>query len=130
MHTYTCTDACKGLRFNKILPFFFCPYDRIKYAALSFSRSISANSGTDTVVHYCPGTSSDTQEINFSPDGCVLSNNSFQPDWRTNYRGDYKDQNLKPICTQDLLSYAFQVARGMEYLSQRRVKSDNCKINR
>ncbi|XP_025269674.1 vascular endothelial growth factor receptor 1 isoform X3 [Camponotus floridanus] len=95
--------------------------NRIKYAALSFSRSISANSGTDTVVHYCPGTSSDTQEINFSPDGCVLSNNSFQPDWRTNYRGDYKDQNLKPICTQDLLSYAFQVARGMEYLSQRRV---------
>ncbi|EFN61650.1 Vascular endothelial growth factor receptor 1 [Camponotus floridanus] len=90
-------------------------------ASISSNNSISANSGTDTVVHYCPGTSSDTQEINFSPDGCVLSNNSFQPDWRTNYRGDYKDQNLKPICTQDLLSYAFQVARGMEYLSQRRV---------
>lgn len=119
--TYTCTNACKGLRFNKVLPFFFCPYDRIKYAALSFSRSLSANSGTDTVVHYCPGTGPDTQEINFSPDGCILSNNSSQG-WRTNYRGDYKDQNLTPICTQDLLSYAFQVARGMEYLSQRRVK--------
>lgn len=126
--TYTCTDACKGLRFNRVLPFFFCPYDRIKYAALSFSRSLSANSGTDTVVHYYPGTDPDIQ-INFSPDGCVLSNNSSQG-WRTNYRGDYKDQNLTPICTQDLLSYAFQVARGMEYLSQRRVKYLTSIINK
>ncbi|XP_072744995.1 vascular endothelial growth factor receptor 1 isoform X2 [Anoplolepis gracilipes] len=90
-------------------------------ASVSSNNSLSANSGTETVVQYCPGTNSDTQEINFSPDGCVLSNNSSQPGWRTNYRGDYKDQNLNPICTQDLLSYAFQVARGMEYLSQRRV---------
>ncbi|XP_050465212.1 vascular endothelial growth factor receptor 1 isoform X2 [Cataglyphis hispanica] len=88
--------------------------------SVSSNNSLSANSGTDTVVQYCPGTGPDTQEINFSPDGCILSNNSSQG-WRTNYRGDYKDQNLAPICTQDLLSYAFQVARGMEYLSQRRV---------
>ncbi|XP_029159072.1 vascular endothelial growth factor receptor kdr-like isoform X2 [Nylanderia fulva] len=89
--------------------------------SVSSNNSLSANSGNDTVVHYCPGTGSDSQEINFSPDGCIISNNSTQPAWRTNYPGDYKDQNLKPICTQDLLSYAFQVARGMEYLSQRRV---------
>ncbi|XP_011151926.1 vascular endothelial growth factor receptor kdr-like isoform X1 [Harpegnathos saltator] len=95
--------------------------NRIKYAALSFSRSLSANSGIDT-VHYCPATSSDSQEICLSPSGgCILSNNSIQPGWRSNYRGDYKDHNLKPICTQDLLSWAFQVARGMEYLSQRKV---------
>lgn len=56
-----------------------------------------------------------------SPDGMLLSNNSVQPGWRSNYRGDYKDKNIKPICTQDLLSWAFQVARGMEYLSQRKV---------
>ncbi|XP_078051779.1 fibroblast growth factor receptor 4-like [Augochlora pura] len=34
---------------------------------------------------------------------------------------DSNESNSKPICTQDLLSWAFQVARGMEYLSQRRV---------
>ncbi|XP_071570035.1 vascular endothelial growth factor receptor 1 isoform X1 [Temnothorax nylanderi] len=97
--------------------------NRIKYAALSFSRSLSANSDTDVAVHYCPGTNSDSPEINFSPDGggCVSSSNSSQPGWRSNYTGDYKDQNLKPICTQDLLSWAFQVARGMEYLSRRKV---------
>ncbi|KYM91172.1 Vascular endothelial growth factor receptor 1 [Atta colombica] len=95
--------------------------NRIKYAALSFSRSLSANSDTgDVVVHYCPGTNPDSPEINFSPDGCINSNSS-QPGWRSNYCGDYKDQHLKPICTQDLLSWAFQVARGMEYLCQRNV---------
>ncbi|XP_014471193.1 PREDICTED: vascular endothelial growth factor receptor 1 [Dinoponera quadriceps] len=95
--------------------------NRIKYAALSFSRSLSANSGIDA-VHYCPQISSDSQEICLSPNGgSILSNNSSQPGWRSNYHGDYKDHNLKPICTQDLLSWAFQVARGMEYLSQRKV---------
>ncbi|XP_011299616.1 vascular endothelial growth factor receptor 1 isoform X1 [Fopius arisanus] len=92
--------------------------NRIKYAALSFSRSLSMNSSGDSGP-YSPGP--DSQGVNMSPDGMVLSNNSVQPAWRSNYRGDYKDSNLKPICTQDLLSWAFQVARGMEYLSQRRV---------
>nr|XP_012229232.1 PREDICTED: vascular endothelial growth factor receptor kdr-like isoform X1 [Linepithema humile] len=95
--------------------------NRIKYAALSFSRSLNVNSGTDTVVCYSPQTNPDVEEIGSSPDGCILSNNSSQPGWRSNYHGDYKDQNLKPICTQDLLSWAFQVARGMEYLSHRKV---------
>ncbi|CAK9796532.1 Vascular endothelial growth factor receptor 1 [Anthophora plagiata] len=95
--------------------------NRIKYAALSFSRSLSGtnSAGTDS-VHY-QATAVDSQGVSMSPDGCVLSNNSVQPGWRSNYRGDYKDHNLKPICTQDLLSWAFQVARGMEYLSQRKV---------
>ncbi|XP_053989273.1 vascular endothelial growth factor receptor 1 isoform X1 [Hylaeus volcanicus] len=93
---------------------------RIKYAALSFSRSLSANSGTDS-VQYQGGGAMDSQGVTMTPDGCVLSNGSTQPGWRSNYRGDYKDYNLKPICTQDLLSWAFQVARGMEYLSHRKV---------
>lgn len=50
----------------------------------------------------------------------VLSNSSVQPEWRSNYRGDYKGK-VKPICTKDLLIWAFQVARGMEYLASRKV---------
>ncbi|KAG7204953.1 hypothetical protein KM043_005341 [Ampulex compressa] len=88
--------------------------------SVSSNNSLSVNSGTDS-VQYCQGTTTDSQGISMSPEGCVLSNNSTQPGWRSNYRGDYKDHNLKPICTQDLLSWAFQVARGMEYLSQRNV---------
>lgn len=50
-----------------------------------------------------------------------MSNNSIQPEWRSNYRGDYREQSVKPICTQDLLCWAFQIARGMEYLASRKV---------
>ncbi|XP_015606080.1 vascular endothelial growth factor receptor 1 isoform X2 [Cephus cinctus] len=98
-----------------------CSSNRLKYAALTFSRSLSATSGGSggEPMDYREGT--DSQGVSMSPDGCIMSNNSSQPGWRSNYRGDYKDQNLKPICTQDLLSWAYQVAGGMEYLSCRKV---------
>ncbi|XP_046747840.1 vascular endothelial growth factor receptor 1-like [Diprion similis] len=97
--------------------------NRIKYAALSFSRSVSvkssdSNSGSE-LVDYRQAT--EFGDVNMSPDGGVLSNNSVQPGWRSNYRGDYKDHNLKPIRTQDLLCWAWQVSRGMDYLSSRNV---------
>lgn len=50
----------------------------------------------------------------------ILSNNSSQPHWRLNYRGDYKG-DVKPLCTKDLLVWAFQLARGMEFLASRNV---------
>ncbi|GLV35679.1 PDGF- and VEGF-receptor related [Carabus blaptoides fortunei] len=53
-------------------------------------------------------------------DSLILSNNSVQPEWRSNYRGDYKG-DVRPISTHDLLCWAFQVARGMEYLASRKV---------
>ncbi|XP_033216141.1 vascular endothelial growth factor receptor 1 isoform X3 [Belonocnema kinseyi] len=95
--------------------------NRIKYAALSFSRNLSPNSentlpGTESVIY-----SQDSQGVSMATGDFSMSNDSCQPDWRTNYRGDYKDKNLRPICTQDLISWAFQVARGMEYLSKRKV---------
>ncbi|XP_044012996.1 vascular endothelial growth factor receptor kdr-like isoform X2 [Aphidius gifuensis] len=84
------------------------------------SLSVGSSSDRDSVDLSLPH-QIDSKGVSMSPDGMVLSNNSVQPGWRSNYRGDYKDKNIKPICTQDLLSWAFQVARGMEYLSQRKV---------
>lgn len=46
-----------------------------------------------------------------------------EPEWRSNYRGDYKNLIVKPSCTHDLICWSFQVARGMEYLASRKVCS-------
>ncbi|XP_050295851.1 vascular endothelial growth factor receptor 1-like [Anthonomus grandis grandis] len=50
----------------------------------------------------------------------IMSNNSIQPDWRLCYKGDYKGE-VKPICTKDLITWSFEIARGMEYLASRKV---------
>jgi hypothetical protein len=55
-------------------------------------------------------------------DECLLSNSSSeQPDWHVKYRGDYKGIT-RPVCSHDLFCWAFQVARGMEYLASRKVR--------
>ncbi|XP_018563787.1 vascular endothelial growth factor receptor 1 isoform X2 [Anoplophora glabripennis] len=100
----------------------------LKYAALIFSNSSNqavvppANNMGDYRANpngdVCPST--DMTTVSHGEDGITLSNNSVQPDWRSNYKGDYKG-NVKPICTKDLLAWAFQVARGMEYLASRKV---------
>ncbi|XP_076382319.1 vascular endothelial growth factor receptor 1 [Megalopta genalis] len=82
------------------------------------STNSNRSSESDSVQCHAPAT--DSQGVGMSARDSVLNSASSQPGW-SNCRGDYKDSNLKPICTQDLLSWAFQVARGMEYLSQRRV---------
>lgn len=43
------------------------------------------------------------------------------PPWRSNYKGDYRDEPDQPLCTRDLLCWAFQIARGMDYLARRKV---------
>lgn len=53
-------------------------------------------------------------------DNMVLSNNSVQPAWRSNYKMDYKGP-MRVVTTTDLVCWSFQVARGMEYLASRKV---------
>ncbi|XP_019847642.2 vascular endothelial growth factor receptor 1 isoform X10 [Bactrocera dorsalis] len=52
-------------------------------------------------------------------DDNVLSNNSVQPAWRSNYKPDSTE--AMTITTTQLVSWAFQVARAMDYLSSRKV---------
>ncbi|XP_046395603.1 vascular endothelial growth factor receptor 1 isoform X2 [Ischnura elegans] len=121
---------------------------RIKYAALSFSTSASSqgSQGSQTkdgsVQDYraapvvkiddsaCNGVSghiinTDMSFVSMSPsagDECgVTGGSGTEPEWRTNYRGDYGRRDVRPICTSDLICWAFQVARGIDYLASRKV---------
>ncbi|XP_050561609.1 vascular endothelial growth factor receptor 1 isoform X4 [Spodoptera frugiperda] len=52
-----------------------------------------------------------------------VSEGYVQPEWRTNYESDYSfdGRNPRPLTSRDLLVWAFQIARGMEYLASRKV---------
>ncbi|XP_076384324.1 vascular endothelial growth factor receptor 1-like [Megalopta genalis] len=84
----------------------------------SINRVKSMDSESDSVQYHT--TVIDPQDIDMEADDPVLNSGSTQPR-RSICRGDCKDSNFKTICTQDLLSWAFQVAHGMEYLGQRRI---------
>ncbi|KAG8226012.1 hypothetical protein J437_LFUL004133 [Ladona fulva] len=111
---------------------------RIKYAALSFSTSASQSSVQDYRAapmvkqdsSFCNDNASHTVNtdmslISMSPSGeeCVVTGGSGcgAPGWHTNYKGDYARRDVRPICTRDLVCWAFQVARGIDYLASRRV---------
>ncbi|XP_060800546.1 vascular endothelial growth factor receptor 1 isoform X2 [Amyelois transitella] len=50
-----------------------------------------------------------------------VSEGYVQPEWRTNYESDYQSAAPRPLFSRDLLAWAFQIARGMEYLASRKV---------
>ncbi|KPJ01940.1 Vascular endothelial growth factor receptor 1 [Papilio xuthus] len=53
---------------------------------------------------------------------CVSETGYVQPEWRSNYESDYSDGRApRPLFSRDLLAWAFQIARGMEYLASRKV---------
>ncbi|XP_049864841.1 vascular endothelial growth factor receptor kdr-like isoform X3 [Pectinophora gossypiella] len=53
----------------------------------------------------------------------VSESGYIQPEWRSNYESDYSfdGRSPRPLCSRDLLAWAFQIARGMEYLASRKV---------
>ncbi|XP_046395361.1 vascular endothelial growth factor receptor 2-like [Ischnura elegans] len=56
------------------------------------------------------------------PQDLTVSNGSgAQYNWRTNLRGDFVGSEVPPVCTSDLICWAFQIARGMDYLASRKV---------
>lgn len=44
-----------------------------------------------------------------------------EPQWHFSHRRDFENDIDRPLCTHDLICWAFQVSRGMSYLASRRV---------
>lgn len=55
-------------------------------------------------------------------DGSTRRMSSCGSQWQDHYRGDYQARDVRPIRTTDLLCWAFQIARGMDYLASRKVR--------
>lgn len=81
---------------------------------MSYDSDSTASSCGDGTVSIEMG------KINDAVDPIVL-----EPGQSARYVGDFTDRDLKPITTRDLLSWAWQVSRGMKYLSSRRVRKNS-----
>ncbi|XP_065214729.1 vascular endothelial growth factor receptor 1-like [Planococcus citri] len=62
-----------------------------------------------------------TEDTPIGADGYLISNHSYDPEWRSNYMSDDDESINKTIKTEDLINWSFQVARGMEYLASRKI---------
>ncbi|XP_055918688.1 vascular endothelial growth factor receptor 1-like [Eupeodes corollae] len=65
--------------------------------------------------------SSDSKEIVYVTEESVRKSMSDEYLIMSNYNPDASDEDMRIINTSDLVSWAFQVTRGMEYLSSRKV---------
>ncbi|XP_066998855.2 platelet-derived growth factor receptor alpha [Anabrus simplex] len=91
---------------------------RPKASLVSFS-----NSGYDSSSVSYHGSGENSETVSMMPMGETSSGSgsgSAQPEWRSNYKSDYRGK-VRPITTQDLICWSFQIARGMEYLVSRKV---------
>ncbi|XP_055681384.1 platelet-derived growth factor receptor alpha-like isoform X2 [Lutzomyia longipalpis] len=88
------------------------------------SKGYLRHSGMDTFVGGMDSCNTEATLISSYAEGgednMVLSNNSVQPAWRSNYRMDYKGP-ARNVTTSDLVCWGFQVARGMDYLASRNI---------
>jgi len=72
--------------------------------------------------HMCQKYTYIAQCLTGERDECLLNSGiSEEPNWHVKYGSDYTGTTV-PVCSQDLLCWAFQVARGMEYLVSRKVR--------
>ncbi|KAG5886437.1 hypothetical protein JTB14_035727 [Gonioctena quinquepunctata] len=98
----------------------------LKYASLLFSNGGKKSKSPEPIgmgdyrANNSDGSTTTDFTVITGEEGVTLSNNSVQPEWRSNIGGDYKE-NSAPVSTKDLVAWSFQVAGGMEYLASRKV---------
>nr|NP_995647.2 PDGF- and VEGF-receptor related, isoform N [Drosophila melanogaster]AAS64657.2 PDGF- and VEGF-receptor related, isoform N [Drosophila melanogaster] len=85
----------------------------------SGTRAGRTGSGTATYSYDRQMDTCATVMTTVPEDDQIMSNNSVQPAWRSNYKTDSTE--AMTVTTVDLISWAFQVARGMDYLSSKKV---------
>ena len=57
-----------------------------------------------------------------TPSSIELDNQETPPDWSLNYHADVQEEAQRSsISTRDLISWSFQIARGMDYLVSKKV---------
>ncbi|XP_054260058.1 vascular endothelial growth factor receptor 1 isoform X2 [Macrosteles quadrilineatus] len=92
--------------------------NRFSYSNSKAYDSAAVSQATDTTFVMSDSTVANNEPTPVDEDGYLAPSD---PQWRNTDRGDYKDAGLTSVCTQDLICWSYQVARGMEYLASRKV---------
>ncbi|XP_046621164.1 uncharacterized protein LOC124305627 [Neodiprion virginianus] len=100
---------------------FHADADPINVETNSTNSALRQNDTTSFVEDSCdsndhPGTSTRVEDL-------ATDSNSQPPEIKpsSKYPGDFTNAELDPVRTQDLVSWAWQISRGMQYLSAKKV---------